>query len=73
MQGPQDDFRWVWEYQGPDSLRPRERIMIEEPLGPYERKLLLLNKGNSKDSSKLRPKPGAPREQMEIVDGVVGS
>lgn len=42
---PQDDLRWVWEYYGPEHLAPRERIMIEEPLGPYERKLLLLNKG----------------------------
>lgn len=40
--GP-DDVRWVWEYDGSDE--PDERIMIEETLGPYERKLLLLNRG----------------------------
>ena len=26
-------------------MAPADRVMIEEPLGPYERKLLLLNKG----------------------------
>ncbi|KUJ12697.1 uncharacterized protein LY89DRAFT_755669 [Mollisia scopiformis] len=52
--GPPDDVRWVWEYQGPERLAPRERIMIEEPLGPYERKLLLLNKGSFHNSSNIR-------------------
>jgi hypothetical protein len=41
------NVRWVWEYVGPDAYAPPETIMIEEPLGPYERQLLLLNKGKS--------------------------
>jgi hypothetical protein len=41
-----DDLRWVWEYVGPDDEdAPLERFMVEERLGPYERKLLLMNKG----------------------------
>jgi hypothetical protein len=40
--GP-DDIRWVWEYDGPGEAD--ERIMIEENLGPYQRKLLLLSRG----------------------------
>jgi hypothetical protein len=42
---PPDDLRWVWEYAGPEENEPRDRLLIEENLGPYERKLLLLNKG----------------------------
>jgi len=44
-QGSPPASRWVWEYDGPDDIAPADRVMIEEPLGPYERKLLLLNKG----------------------------
>ncbi|PQE16052.1 Peptidoglycan binding domain-containing protein [Rutstroemia sp. NJR-2017a WRK4] len=39
------DMRWVWEYDGPEHNAPVVQTMIEENLGPYERKLLLLNKG----------------------------
>lgn len=39
--------RWVWEYVGPKENAPPETIMIEEPLGPYERRLLQLSKGKS--------------------------
>lgn len=42
--GPRE-VRWVWEYIGPPEDAPVERYMVEETLGPYERKLLLLNKG----------------------------
>jgi hypothetical protein len=42
---PPDDYRWVWEWDGPEDKAPLERILVEEPLGPYERKLLLLNNG----------------------------
>ncbi|TVY90906.1 Uncharacterized protein LAWI1_G002565 [Lachnellula willkommii] len=41
--GRPDGLRWIWEYSGPDS--PSECILVEETLGPYERKLLLMNKG----------------------------
>lgn len=34
--------RWVWEYVGKESEAPKERILIEEPLGPYEMRLLEL-------------------------------
>jgi hypothetical protein len=42
---PPDDLRWVWEYDGPENEEPRVRTMVEENLGPYQRKLLLLNRG----------------------------
>ncbi|KAI9735320.1 MAG: hypothetical protein M1818_006515 [Claussenomyces sp. TS43310] len=43
---PEDDgLRWIWEYVGPEKSRPSIEYMVEEKLGPYERRLLLLNKG----------------------------
>lgn len=42
---PPENDRWVWEWDGSEDKAPLERILIEEPLGPYERKLLLLNRG----------------------------
>lgn len=39
------DLRWVWEYVGPKESRPIVRTMLEEPLGPFERRLLKLNTG----------------------------
>ncbi|CVK88777.1 related to protein involved in cell growth [Fusarium mangiferae] len=41
--------RWVWEYIGNENDGPKEarqRIMVEEPLGPYERYLLSLSAGS---------------------------
>ncbi|EEU46562.1 uncharacterized protein NECHADRAFT_38858 [Fusarium vanettenii 77-13-4] len=41
--------RWVWEYVGSEGNAPtdkRQRIMVEEPLGPYERHLLRLSAGS---------------------------
>lgn len=33
--------RWVWEYVGPEENAPAgARVLVEEPLGPYERFLL---------------------------------
>lgn len=35
--------RWIWVYVGPDDVAPtdeKQRTMVEEPLGPYERYLL---------------------------------
>ena len=35
--------RWVWEHVGPEEDAPadaRQRVLVEEPLGPYERFLL---------------------------------
>jgi hypothetical protein len=40
-----DDLRWIWEYCGPEDTAPKKAYMVEESLGPYERKLLLMNKG----------------------------
>lgn len=40
-----DDWRWVWQWAGPREDAPHIRIMVEENLGPYERRLLLLNTG----------------------------
>ena len=42
---PPEELRWVWEYDGPEDRAPRVRTMVEENLGPYQRKLLMLNKG----------------------------
>ncbi|KUL82972.1 hypothetical protein ZTR_10295 [Talaromyces verruculosus] len=39
------DFCWVWVYAGSRINAPPETTMIEETLGPYERKLLRLNNG----------------------------
>lgn len=37
--------RWVWEWCGPEAEAPPERVLVEEPLGPYERQLLRLASG----------------------------
>lgn len=39
--------------------------MIEEPLGPYERKLLLLNKGSFQCPSNNHYESGAAREEVD--------
>lgn len=41
-----EGHRWGWVYVGPEEDAPPVTIMMEEPLGPYEKKLLGLNKGN---------------------------
>lgn len=46
-----EELRWVWEYVGPRSLKPRIETMVEENIGPYERRLLLLNKGTDQNPS----------------------
>ncbi|KAF5521719.1 Uncharacterized protein CGCA056_v006805 [Colletotrichum aenigma] len=40
------DGRWVWEYSGPSKNAPLCKVMVEEPLGPYERHLLRLTGGD---------------------------
>ncbi|KAK1598644.1 uncharacterized protein LY79DRAFT_586671 [Colletotrichum navitas] len=43
-----EDGRWVWEYCGPNKNAPTSplaRVMVEEPLGPFERYLLKLTGG----------------------------
>ncbi|KZL84210.1 hypothetical protein CI238_11757, partial [Colletotrichum incanum] len=43
-----EDGRWVWEYCGPEKeapTSPSARVMVEEPLGPFERHLLRLTGG----------------------------
>ncbi|KAF7879158.1 hypothetical protein EAF04_000357 [Stromatinia cepivora] len=47
------DLRWVWEYDGPEKNAPIIQTLIEENLGPYERKLLLLNKDRVKYQESL--------------------
>lgn len=42
-----EDYQWGWVYIGPEEDAPPETIMWEEPLGPYENRLLRLNKGMS--------------------------
>lgn len=41
--------RWIWEYAGEDNEghpNQKQRVMLEEPLGPYERYLLKLSGGS---------------------------
>jgi hypothetical protein len=38
-------YRWVWEYCGDEKDAPPETVIVEEPLGPYERQLLRLSGG----------------------------
>lgn len=41
--------RWIWQYAGSSRdapADPKQRIMVEEPLGPYERYLLHLSGGS---------------------------
>jgi hypothetical protein len=40
-----EESRWGWVYDGPAEETPPQVIMLEEVLGPYEKKLLSLNKG----------------------------
>ena len=40
-----NEERWVWQWAGPKEGAPRVKTMVEESLGPYERRLLLLSKG----------------------------
>lgn len=40
-----EDDRWGWIYAGPKEDAPLQTILMEEPLGPYEKRLLRLSKG----------------------------
>lgn len=53
----------MWEYNGPDDEAPPERILIEEPLGPYERKLILLTKGELSSVTQGNPSNGEMVEE----------
>ena len=44
---PPSDLRWAWEYDGPREDAPREKLMVEENLGPFQRKLLQKSKGEA--------------------------
>ena len=48
-----EDHRWGWVYVGPEEDAPPTRILMEEPLGPYEKRLLGLNKGDDEPDDKL--------------------
>jgi hypothetical protein len=37
---------WIWKYIGTERNAPSQRIMAEEPLGPYERYVLELSGGS---------------------------
>lgn len=40
--------RWVWEYKGDDRSAPKDKkqqVLVEEPLGPYERYMLRITGG----------------------------
>ncbi|KAG9232741.1 hypothetical protein BJ875DRAFT_380011 [Amylocarpus encephaloides] len=65
-----DNMRWIWEYCGPESLAPRQRYMVEETLGPYEKKLLLLNKGED-DSIVFRNLLREESKDSEEIGAVV--
>ena len=53
----------MWEYNGPAEETPPERIMVEEPLGPYERKLILLSKGELAAVPQAAPTDGRVAEE----------
>ncbi|KAK3996027.1 hypothetical protein QBC44DRAFT_5628 [Cladorrhinum sp. PSN332] len=38
-------YRWVWEWCGGERHAPPQRLIVEEPLGPFERQLLRLAGG----------------------------
>jgi hypothetical protein len=40
-----ESLRWIWQWNGPRDEAPPVRTMIEENLGPYEKRLLHLNDG----------------------------
>ncbi|KAJ5287347.1 hypothetical protein N7478_003033 [Penicillium angulare] len=40
-----DEDRWGWAFMGPAQEAPPQGILMEEPLGTYEKRLLRLNKG----------------------------
>lgn len=40
-----EDLRWGWVYDGRAEEVPPRVVMLEEELGPYEKKLLGMNKG----------------------------
>ncbi|EPS30299.1 hypothetical protein PDE_05250 [Penicillium oxalicum 114-2] len=48
------DYRWAWVYDGPPEEAPPRDLMLEETLGPYEKRLLSLNKGRQFYRSILR-------------------
>lgn len=52
---PPEELRWVWEYDGPEDRAPRVTTIVEENLGPYQRKLLLLNRGKDIFFKVIRP------------------
>jgi hypothetical protein len=67
-----DDMRWIWEYCGPEDTAPKKPYMVEENLGPFERKLLLLNKGKKCPfSPSQRPPSLSPREFYEVFASIV--
>jgi len=39
--------RWVWEYCGRERDAPPQRVLVEKPMGPFERQLLRLSAGTS--------------------------
>lgn len=66
--------RWVWEYAGPQGQAPtdpKQRVMVEEPLGPYERYLLKLSAGTPNvydfaETRDIQSKPGdTPRREYD--------
>ncbi|KAH8673769.1 hypothetical protein BX600DRAFT_509003 [Xylariales sp. PMI_506] len=40
------DMRWVWKYTGPERHAPPVVTMVEDNLGPFEKRLLELSGGN---------------------------
>lgn len=42
---PRSREGWIWKYVGDEGGAPKQRVMEEEPLGPYERYLLDLSGG----------------------------
>lgn len=58
---------WIWKYAGSERNAPNQRVMAEEPLGPYERFVLELSGGkpNVYDYAERRANKSKRRSRSE--------
>lgn len=58
---------WIWKYVGSEKNAPNQRVMAEEPLGPYERFVLELSGGkpNVYDYAEKRANRSKRRSRSE--------
>lgn len=63
----QEQDRWGWTYVGPEEDAPPKQIMMEELLGPYEQRLLHLNKGMPISGSSFGRQPWDPSKACRLL------